>query len=59
MQQAVSLRSARTRTDGKQDSTADWRTMEKADVMRDWLPTRALAMAITKQGQNMGCGMAL
>lgn len=51
--------SKRALTDGKQDSTVDWRTMEKADVMRDWLPTSALAIAMTKHGQKIGCGIAL
>ena len=47
-----------TRTGGKQDMTADWRATEKADVIRDWLPTSALAVATTNIGQKRGCGMA-
>ena len=38
--------------------TADWRATEKADEISDWLPTRALAVAIRNMGQNSACGMA-
>ncbi len=35
-----------------------WRTIEKVEVIRLWLPIRAPAVAITKQGQYMGFGIA-
>ena len=38
--------------------TADWRATEKAEVIRDWLPTKALAVATANMGQTRGCGMA-
>jgi len=47
-----------TLTGGKQDMTADCRATEKAEVIRDWLPTKALTVAITNMGQKRACGMA-
>jgi len=45
-------------TGGKQFRRMAWRTMEKVEVIRLWLPIRAPAVAITKHGQYMGFGIA-
>lgn len=48
-----------TRILGQQSRAMACRTMEKADKMRLWLPMRAPRVAMTKQGQKTGRGIAL